>query len=44
MSDDGLVRESMDEAGGCAELGHFEAVDGVSLGQGIGVFLLACGA
>lgn len=35
--------DGVDEAGGCTELGHLEAVVGVSLGQGIWVLFLACG-
>lgn len=38
-----LVRDSRDEAGSWAERGHFEAVVGVGLGQGIWVLFLACG-
>lgn len=37
------ARDSMDEAGGCTELGRLEAVVGVSLGQGIWVLFHACG-
>lgn len=40
---DALMRDSVDEPGGWTELGHFEAVVGVSLGQAIWVLFLACG-
>lgn len=41
--DDALMRDSVDEPGGWTGLGHFEAVVGVRLGQGIWVLFLACG-